>query len=203
MKKLFSLVAVLCCLLSVCCTSRPPAPARAPDPIEVSVWRDFELVLHGDTDFADEGRRRIERAASSIRRLTHDRARISVEFDLDFQSLENLKAHHDAHHSQIIGVTSDFDIVKTIDAIVPGPGTVLAATAPTNDGSFVVVLILDRIEEDRFEAVVTHEFGHVIGLPDLKQLGAIMSGSEVHGAPYPTDWTRADVELCRSFRYCD
>lgn len=79
----------------------------------------------------------------------------------------------------------------------------MAATVKMSDGSQVVFLILDRIDVERFENTVTHEFGHVIGLPDLHARGAIMSGQSVQGSPGIPDWMPADVALCRAFRYCD
>lgn len=196
MKKLFAWIALA--FLSVCCA---PPRASVPDATTVTVWRDFELVLHVDHEFNAEGRKLIEKAAASIRRLTHDRARLTVVFDLDFSSLENLAAHKDARHSKVIGVVSHFDIVRSLDKLMPGDN-VLAATAPMKDGSIVVFLILDRIADDRFESVVTHEFGHVIGFPDLDAFGAIMSGRDIVGAPAIQDWTPADVALCKSFGYC-
>jgi hypothetical protein len=201
-KKLFALLAVLCCLLSVCCTSPPPIAApRAPDVTTVTAWRDFELVIHVDTDLLPV-RSLIERSAENVRRLTHDRARLTVAFDLDFASLEGMRAHHDAAHSFLIGVWSTFEIVKTLDAGVKD-GRLMAATVSMTDGSMSVFLILDRIDDERFENTVTHEFGHVIGLSDLAPRGAIMSGQSASGSPAIPDWTPADVEACRALRFCD
>lgn len=168
----------------------------------MSTWRDFELVLHVDTDLAPI-QPMLERAAASVRRLTHDRARLTLVFDIDFNSIENLKAHRAARHSQLIGVLSTFDIVATLDASTRGGGQLMAATVTLNDGTFVVFLILDRINDERLENTVTHELGHVIGFPDLAERGAIMSGASISGSPAIADWTPADIELCRTFRYCD
>lgn len=207
MKKYFAPFLALLIVLCACCAPKPPAharlPEKAPDVTTVAVWRDFEVTLHVDKDFSDQGRTLIRAAADNVRRLTHDRARLSVVFDLDFESLTNLKEHQDAGHSLVIGVLSNFDVVATIDASLKSPGSVLAATVQLSNDSQVVFLILDRIPAEKFESVTTHEFGHVIGFPDLDALGARMSGRSVRGVPDPNDWTPADVELCRSMRYCD
>lgn len=192
MKNLLALVALVCCVVS-CCASKPADTPRA-------ALAEVAITLHVDTDFAPTGRVIIEKAADNIRRLTNGRAQISLAYDLDFQAVGNLEAHNALHHSQVIAVNADFDIVRTIDAKTAGRGTTLAVTVPTKYGSTSVILILDRIAAERFEFVVTHEFGHVIGLPDLEEDGAIMTG--VQSNP-PADWTFADVELCRKMRYCD
>ena len=157
--------------------------------------------MHVDTDLVPM-RPVLERAAANVRRLTHDRARPMLAFDVDFGSIENLKTHRDAKHSQLIGVLSTFDIVATLDATTKS-GQLMAATVTLDDGTFVVFLILDRIDDERLENTVTHELGHVIGFPDLAARGAIMSGASVSGSPAIPDWTQADVELCRAFAYCD
>lgn len=196
MKKLFTLVFLLCSVLSVCCAS-PPKAASAPP------LRTFDLILHVDTAFTGQGRELIEKAAANVRRLTYGRANLTVAFDLDFESVPNLEAHRRARHSTVIAVLSSYGIVQKIDASLPGPGTPLAATTSLTDGSQLVILILDRIPTENFLSVVTHEFGHVIGFPDLPEMGAIMSGRTMTGTLSPTDWTAADVALCQQYRYCE
>jgi hypothetical protein len=199
-KKLFALVALLCCTLAVCCAPPPLASptiaALAPEagPLQ----RDFGLTLHVDTAFDGIGREIIEKAGQNIRALTHDRARLELVFDLDFDA-----PAPDAHESLVVGVLSTFKIVHTLEEVIGGGGQLVAVTVPTKFDTTWVLLIMDRIEPEDFEAVVTHEFGHVIGLPDLPTMGSIMSGARVEGTAPLHAWTAADVELCRKFQYCD
>lgn len=197
MKKFFAVLVLFA--LSACVPSSPPSRTVT----TTVAWRDFSLVLHADNHFNELGRRIIVEAAENIRRLTHGRARLDVVFDLDFDSIENLKAHMAANHSMVFGVLSDYDVVKTLDEGLRGPGTILAATVETKSRSQFVFLILDRIAEDKFSNVVTHEFGHVIGFPDLDAMGAIMSGRSASNEPAILDWAEADLKLCREFHYCD
>lgn len=203
MGKLFAFVILLGCIISACGAAPSPV-AKAPDmTTTVKVWRDFELTLHADTDFDEAQRGSLVLAAESILRLTHGRARLHVIFDLDFGSVENLKAHASANDSMVIGVLSNYDIVAALDAALSGPGEVTAATTTTTTGAKVVFVIVDRVREGYFEEVATHELGHVIGFPDLHEHGAVMSGVMVNGVPPLGDWTAADVELCRQFEYCE
>lgn len=200
MKKLLILSLLVCSILSVCCAAPAPTPPASPK----RELQNLDLVLHVDTEFSDKGRALIAKAAENIRALTSNRANVTVVFDLDFTSISNLEGHRRAKHSVVIGVTSDLEVVDRIDASVGGKGGIpLAATTTLDDGSKAVFLILDRIEVTHFEAIVTHEFGHVIGLPDLAIMGAIMSGRQSLIAPPPEGWAYEDVELCRSYRFCE
>lgn len=192
MKKFFSLVALLVLLLA-CCTPKPVAP----EPL-----RTFTVVMHADKDFTAEGRSRILSAARAWHTFTEGRVDIYVEFDLDFDDVPGLKAHQAAHHSVLIPVLSDYPIAQAIDSELRGKGIPLAATVQLKDGSSGVFLIMDRIDPDNFELVVTHELGHVAGLPDLSEYGAIMSGVESNTVPTPKTFMPADLEACRASKYC-
>ncbi len=157
--------------------------------------------------FNEQGRAIIEEAARRWSVLTHGRANLIVVFDLDFDSIENLKQHKANRDSIVLGIESGYPIADAIDQSLGGrPGQVLAATVHEEDentGPVLVFLIVDRIAADHFLAVVTHEFGHVIGLPDLPTTGSIMSGVEVNGIAPPDAFTPADVMLCRAAHLCD
>jgi hypothetical protein len=213
MKFIAACVWLVLAFMTTCCRPvvpdaplpRAPQAAAAPAP---KVLKDLDLVLHVDVDFtadANGGRPYLERAARNIRELTHGRARIRLVYDVEFETENGFKNHVDAHHSMLLAILSDFKMAHMIDENLAetGPGLPLAATIPLWDGAFQVYLILDRIPADHFEAVITHELGHVIGLPDLPEQGAIMSGTEGDSVPTPSGWTQADRDLCRSFDYCD
>jgi len=100
-------------------------------------------------------------------------------------------------------VTSDLPIVEYIDEILGGPSAQPMAATTQTKTDVAVFLILDRIPKSKFWRVVAHEFGHVIGLPDLPTMKSVMSGSEVSGHPPVVAFDEADRVLCKAYRYCD
>ncbi len=206
MKKLFALAAMLCCsLIAMCCAPRgapPPRVAPHTTAAAVTIAHDFELVIHADSDFNDLGRAVIKDAADKWRGASLGRIRIDIAFDLDLGSASGLQTHMAARHALMLGVLEESNIAQEIDAQHPSKHP-LAATGSLGNGSRIVILIMDRIPSANFDEVVTHELGHVVGFPDLDALGAIMSGADVTGWPVPHNLTPADIELCRSFGYCD
>lgn len=179
-----------------------PAPLE-PDPVEVR--KDFVSDVHADVDFNAKGRAALVQAAESWRKLTKGRVRINVIFDLDFDSIANLKAHRDAKDTILVGVLSEYPIVAEIDAATNrGNGsTTLAVTAHLEYGARGIFLIMDRIREDAFLSVAIHEFGHLAGLPDLPTHGSVMSGASVFGEVPVVEFTEEDRMLCRVGAYCD
>lgn len=86
---------------------------------------------------------------------------------------------------------------------IPG-GTTEALVTDLEDGSRTVVFVRDRLLPKNLEVIATHEFGHVIGLPDLPTMGDVMSAVHTRGEVVSTiNLTPADIELCRGFGYCD
>jgi hypothetical protein len=210
-KKLFALISVLCCLLSVCCTAPPRAPAptfaachAAPDVTSSRVWREMDLLLHADTSFPAADRADIEAAARSWREVSKGRANLRVTFDLDFTSASSLRAHY--ADAQIRNVTSDLDAVHRVEErLARGPSVAIVAWKQSRDfGLDLIYIVRDRIhDQTKLRAVATHELGHVLGMPDLAEMGSIMSGSSTPWKPEPETFTLEDVALCRSFSYCD
>ncbi len=158
MKKFFALVALAFAIVA-CCAPRaaPVTPtsatldASAPDDTAVRAWKTFELTLHVDVDFAPAGRALIEEAAHKWREISGGHIRIDVVFDVDFDETEELAAHVAARHSILLGVKSDFPIVKKIDARLGRPGSMpLAVTLTADDRPTTVFLIVDRIRADDF-----------------------------------------------------
>lgn len=154
-----------------------------------------------DEGFTPEGRRQIELAAAKWREVSNGRVRLDVVFDLDFESLENLRRHRDARHAQVVGLMSWMPLAEAIDAHFARQG-IRPLAATTGESPPAVFLILDRIEAEHFLSVVMHEFGHVAGLDDLPLLGSVMSYAEVPGQPVPVEFTEADRALCKAARLC-
>lgn len=197
--------------LSVGCAppKRPteaPVTARAPDPpVEVRMWRDFSITLHGDVVFTPSGREDIVAAAEKWRNVTDGHARISLKFDFDFDSAENVSHHAAANDSVIVAIPENSDVVRGIDRRLGGPHRKpMAVTMPSQgpDDPTIVLLIMDRISDEAFVSVVTHELGHVMGLPDLPTLGSVMSGAVREGGPYVNAFTPDDLTLCHASLLC-
>lgn len=203
MKHLFALM--LCCLMTVCCTQHQPlAPPRPKDVTSVRVYKDFTHTLHVDTDFSDIAKLQIVEAAEKWRTASGGHIDISAVADLDFESTESVLKHKTEHHSVLIGVTSDLPVVARIDAELGRPGVVpMAVTVKNKDGSIAVYVIVDRVKFDSFKSVVTHELGHVAGMPDLPTTGSIMSGASFADEPPILQFTRDDLALCRASKYCE
>lgn len=195
-------------LLFGACRAPIPKPAAAehashlPDLVEVSITRTCSVTLHADVSFPVQARETIKAASSAWAALSEDRIRIDVDYDVDFESIGNLKTHVDAKHSTLLAVFSDFDIVQSFDAEF-APATPLAVTTTDLEGDVRRVwLIVDRIPVPRAREIVTHEFGHVCGMPDLPSFGSIMSGASFKGAPPIESFSAEDRALCRAYHYC-
>lgn len=182
----------------------PTTPTHEPPKAtQVKVWREFELVMHADDAFPEDVRAQLDSAAAAWVDLTEGNVRIKLVYDLDFSSVENLKSHKVGTHALVIGLLSDMKLAQELDKHFASPGVEpLAATVTPAGEPSLVFLIVDRIPRAQFREVMTHELGHVIGLPDLPTFGDVMSGREVKGFPVPDKFTPADKALCERFRYC-
>jgi hypothetical protein len=208
-KKLFSMSLLFAAVLgSFCCAPRhsaitpdPSTPERT-EPVEVRMWKEFEITLHVDTDMSELDRTHAEEASRKWRVISSGHIRINLEYDLDFGSTSGLLAHEMARHSLVVLVQSTSPVVRQLDAQLGGPKkTVLAATTIEQD-RVRVFLITDRIEAPKRLSVLTHEFGHVAGFPDLPNYGSIMSGAAPTGAPPVNEFTAEDTSLCRGALLC-
>lgn len=199
MRHLLAIVAIIALLLA--CSSpqkgRPDSTATT-----TAAWKEVSLSLHGATEFTELGRESIREASNKWRAVSGGRIRIDVVFDLDFNSLENLEEHQRANHSLLIGVLSRYPIAEKIDELLGSRNSTPMAATIRGETSTLVFLIVDRIDADDFESVVTHELGHVAGLPDLPTFGSVMSGARLRGAPAVNEFTHDDVTLCRAALLC-
>lgn len=203
--RLFSLV-VLGGLLACASAPVPPASierASARDVTTVEITRTARLTLHVDTAFAPPARDIIRSAAAQWFALTQGNVRFDTVFDLDFEDEAGFEQHLRERHNMIVAVPDGSTIVAELD-LAFGTATTrpLAATAPLPNGATAVYMLPSRIPSADAEAVVTHELGHVIDLPDLPTFDSIMSAVSFRGRPRPTGFTAEDVALCRAAHYC-
>jgi len=188
-----------------------PAHADPPKPDVTVVRKEIDLVLHADVDFTKEQRAGIERAAAEWKKLSGGRVRISVVYDLDFDSPIGLKQHKDAKHNVLISITEQARIVQEEDAFLAqqyglpvGTVKVQAMTAaPPKHPIVMMWAVVDRIKPAKFRQIMQHEMGHAIGLPDLPTAGKdIMSGISKDSTD-TLEFSEADRDLCRKALYCD
>jgi hypothetical protein len=181
-------------LCAACCV-----PAKAPAPS-----RSITKVLHADTDASIDDRAHIAQAADVWRQISKGRANLIVVFDLDPTSLENVRAHFEADHSLVHAIREDSDTAKILDGMFESHNVrPLAATTNLNDGTSFVFFIRDRIDDKYFYSVALHEFGHVLGFPDLASKGSIMSGVRSMLEPPVEAPSPEDMVLCRKAKLCD
>lgn len=149
-------------------------------------------MLHADPNWSTPTRAILREAADKWTRVS-TRHRMSVEFDMD---------PSDGNQRVLVTwVMAESSLVTALDSQF-APNTPLAANIRTGRGTTLVVFILDRIEPSHFESLATHEFGHLLGLPDSPTEGAVMSGMETSGTPVPRDLTPTDIVLCKAFGVC-
>jgi len=200
-RKVLATVAVgLVCLAA--CAPR----AFLPDTTEVTeiiVTRSVSRTLHADVDFTEAGRSRIRQAGVRWANFTQGRVNLQIVFDLDFDDMIGLAEHMAEAHDAIIPVHSSMDIVSrlTTETGLDNGKLLLGATTHHENDAMVVRLVMDRIDPDDFETVVTHELGHVAGLPDLPTQDSVMSAASPAGARVK-EFSADDAKLCRAFRYC-
>lgn len=204
MKRLAAILfAAIVSLLS--CVSVVGASPRIPDTVEVKVTRTFDLTIHADVDFTPEQRAEMLKAAEDWRKVSGGRVRIKVVFDLDFNSISNLREHKEAEHFVVMAATSDIPMVRAVDeeSARRHPGhkvrTLGATFSDETHKPRAMFLVTDRITHWRL--VFAHELGHVIGLPDLDTSGDVMSGIE--DGNIPQGFTPRDRAACRAAHYCD
>lgn len=188
-----------------------PAHADPAKPDVTVVRKEVDLVLHADVDFTKEQRAAIDRAAAEWKKISAGRVRITIVYDLDFDSPIGLKDHKDAKHNVLISIREQARIVQEEDAFLeqkyglpPGSIRVQAMTAaPPRNPTVTMWAVVDRIRPKMFRQIMQHEMGHGIGLPDLPTAGKdIMSGISKEGSD-TLEFSEADRDLCRKALYCD
>jgi hypothetical protein len=162
-----------------------------PDPQTVYV------TLHMDTDFTPAERKQLERGAEVWHKGLNGLVRFKLVYDLDFSSTLNIQEHDLLGHNMVFRMESWFDTVIALDAQAY-PGELLGIVNPPH-GIFAdppqpvrMLLVADRMYDNRLPQVFAHELGHVLGTFHDPHPSALMFG------PYTTKplcLTAADVAL--------
>jgi hypothetical protein len=188
MKKL--LIAIV--MLAVAIGCHKPAPvvtvsSLVPDAEEL---RSAEVTLHMDTAFTAEERVDALQAAETWRKQTNDLARIVLVFDLDFDDLIGMNKLFTQGANLVVRRDSEDPVVQASDEESECVGCVLGWM---NSGGLHGIghqpihgaFIADRLVNDRFPSlrvqVMLHEFGHVLGLPHVTSIQAIMFPGVIPG----------------------
>ncbi len=133
------------------------------------------ITLHMDTEFTAEERADANNAALLWNKQTGGVAKITLLYDLDFNSPSELERLQDSN--LVIRAESDMRVVVAMDNGCVGcvlgwmtsGGLHNVGHGPIN-GAFVV----DRIPRESRTQVMLHEFGHALGLPHVPARQAIM-----------------------------
>jgi hypothetical protein len=162
------------------------------------------VELHGDVDFSMQERQQIERAAEMWFAQTGGYADIRLVWDLDFNSAESVKAHH--NHGMLARFTSDLDLIKKMDNeeggkqvlgfVAPGHGVNSPTGHPIRMG-----LVADRLGGKAWVQVTIHEFGHVFGIQHTPRRESVMVPGYTRRDRSCMD--RQDLESFCAVRICD
>ncbi len=146
-----------------------------------------KLVLHMDTAFTAAERADADQAAIIWKAQTEGVADIKLVYDLDFDDLIGMQKLIDAKANLVIRYESDMYAVALSDEEADCDGCVLGwMTAggihnPKNSpvyGAFVA----DRITKPGIRIqVMTHEFGHALGLPHVASRQSVMYPAAIPG----------------------
>jgi hypothetical protein len=195
-RKRLALLAVVTCVLA-CAAPKPPAQGPSPRTGQ-------SLTLHADHDIPDLVQVMLKQAAQQWADYAGPGAiPIQIVFDLDPTSVSDVSAQIAAKHSFLRFVESDEPVVQNLDAeLAPQNVRPLAFTATSTSGPRYVFFVVDRIPMEYFYHIALHEFGHVLGLPDLPTTTDVMSGTTDLKAAPVMSFTANDKALCQKAKYC-
>lgn len=180
---------------------------RASDWVTVRMYKEASVTMHADKTIQADRQAVILAAAEKMRRFTSDRARISVIFDLDYDSITELQLMHDSYASTIRDVLPGSVTANAVDLRHPSSTTWVQAETAFNDNNIThgasVTFIVGRFAKEWGLAVAMHEFGHVVGFDHTKNFGDVMSAISRIDEPVLTDFTAGDLAECRRVHLCD
>lgn len=148
------------------------------------------LTCHVDPTFTPEQQRKIGNAAHRWYEVSEHHTDISTPADMHFNDVATLQP------CTVIKVDSQNRMVKKVEKRYKEahPGTQADIWQMFTIGQRIYV-ISDRGQPEEFEWNMTHELGHVLGLPDIDdEIGHVMS----RVGPFKgQDFTDRDRSLCR------
>lgn len=175
MKKI--IVIFICILFGTLAACAPRPPARP-----THVVPQLRLMVHADTAFTNRERFLILKSAENIRRQTNDFLAYSIVFDLDFSSMQSLKAN--VGENTIVRIHSS---AEGLDSNTLGYCNVSMEDLDLNNPS-KIALVHDRLtNDDVMVHVAMHEMLH---MARLQHIGT------VHSIMYPTTPVVGHVILC-------
>lgn len=180
----------LIALSLACVTNAPPkVPQPTMGPCTVS------LNFHGDIEFTPAERLDIESSMKAWKTATDGAACLSVSWDLNFDSMENVASHED--DNVILKVHSMVSIIQTLDEQADGAvlGFVFPPGGVKTHKPVRLFLVYDRLM-NRMGEVSMHELGHSMGMQHTRDPWSVMFFASTPESPKCL--TRPDMaEFCR------
>ncbi len=142
-------------------------------------------VIHADSAFSIPERNAIDDSAKVWNLQTGGLAKITIVYDLDFDSLTSIQEHISDKHHLMARMESWMSSVQDVDTY---GAKVLGWVSPSGGihnpwkKPIFVAFVMDRMLDRAYTMqVMVHEFGHVLGLPHLASPQALMYPSIIVG----------------------
>lgn len=191
--KIYTFIAFIVLLAaSIACVAPldpPLVPVKSAAPCAVTIG------FHGDIGFTPAERMDIESSMTAWRTATDGAACLSVTWDLNPDSIDNLHTHQD--HNVILRLPSETSIVETLDELADGVvlGFVFPPGGIKTHKPVRLFLVYDRLA-NRVGEVSMHELGHAMGMQHTRDPWSVMYFASTEESPKCL--TRPDMaEFCR------
>ena len=144
-------------------------------------------TIHCDTAFTKEERASLLAAAELWNVQTSGVARITLVFDVDFESTRDIESHANSQENLMLRLESWMEIVQSEDGeqgalllgvVSPAGGIHNPWQKPLTVG-FVVDRLDGKLSGVTLTQVALHEFGHVLGIPHQPGVAGIMFPSAI------------------------
>lgn len=185
------LAGIVSLVLMLGCTA-PVTPVREPTLEEIVPGAKAPVApvvtINCDTAFTPPERAELQIAVDLWKFQTSGLAVITLVYDVDFESTQDIKAHVEAGHNIMLRLESWMDIVTDEDAdqgakllglVSPAGGIHNPWQKPLTVGFVVDRLGDNSISGTTLTQVALHEFGHVLGVSHQNTMNAIMFPSAI------------------------